>query len=136
MVRLKGLLFIWVTMPRLLFQFQNGAIKRANGELSQVKKIMFQFQNGAIKSIQALKIPAWLPMFQFQNGAIKSILKKKLEEIEGVFQFQNGAIKSFWFSNTLPFDKTGFNSKMVRLKGNRDRRRSFRNGVSIPKWCD
>ena len=73
--------------------------------------------------------------FQFQNGAIKS--RDAIEDyiLPHIFQFQNGAIKRSLKNSTLvttPY----FNSKMVRLKENREQIGEFGELISIPKWCD
>ncbi len=56
-------------------------------------------------------------LFQFQNGTIKSGKFQLLNYILFyAFQFQNGTIKSqSVMRHTHPIE--GFNSKMVRLKG-------------------
>ena len=56
--------------------------------------------------------------FQFQHGTIKSgnRIGRKLKR--GVFQFQHGTIKR-GRPAALHQERSGFNSNMVRLKGNK-----------------
>ena len=94
MVRLKVDIFPGLVYHAPLFQFQNGAIKRARVSIKPTDCSRFQFQNGAIKREDVLPGVAPIKEFQFQNGAIKRQDKQIDRSQRNVFQFQNGAIKS------------------------------------------
>jgi hypothetical protein len=55
MVRLKAAVTTFFEFKEVLFQFQNGAIKRAIFVRYQDSIAKFQFQNGAIKSLDLQK---------------------------------------------------------------------------------
>ena len=66
MVRLKEIVYSTVGCIVLLFQFQNGAIKRLDTIGIRAVIAAFQFQNGAIKSFfvravitHLISIPKW-----------------------------------------------------------------------------
>ncbi len=74
MVRLKGLRFILCFSQNGSFNSKMVRLKDEGGESNSVPKLMFQFQNGTIKSGQKSKPPPKPTPFQFQNGTIKSCL--------------------------------------------------------------
>ena len=54
MVRLKALNQLMDMDKLLIFQFQNGTIKRRVITLNELEDVIFQFQNGTIKSNKSL----------------------------------------------------------------------------------
>jgi len=77
---------------------------------------VFQFQNGAIESNSLFAVNPRTTLFQFQNGAIERQRDVISRAVEQKFQFQNGAIERPRRTQSHR-QKTGFNSKMVRLRG-------------------
>ena len=73
MVRLKGIFYGIFEFLNILFQFQNGAIKRLQVKQPYSMHSQFQFQNGAIKSLTLKLESSTTDSFQFQNGAIKRL---------------------------------------------------------------
>ncbi len=119
----------------LLFQFQNGTIKRIALKYCQEPPHKFQFQNGTIKRADVLIELIETTSFQFQNGTIKREAKKLQQEVKTLFQFQNGTIKSNTATGQCSHSIC-FNSKMVRLKAIRLNLIGQQTIVSIPKWYD
>ncbi len=72
MVRLKALFNNAAPYNLMLFQFQNGTIKRGILSAENTAIPQFQFQNGTIKRTKSLRINTKVRLFQFQNGTIKS----------------------------------------------------------------
>ncbi len=65
-------MFLFRCLILLMFQFQNGTIKRKFLKMVERPRSRFQFQNGTIKSIDFLTGMTSGIVFQFQNGTIKS----------------------------------------------------------------
>ena len=116
LVRLK----VWnpLKKPRTLkrFQFQTGAIKSWVPSRYASHMDSFNSKLVRLKASAGFSVTGAGVSFQFQTGAIK-----RFEVYPGVgfgagFQFQTGAIKSSVAITALT-EITGFNSKLVRLKG-------------------
>ena len=118
------------------FQFQNGAIKRKCGVLSEPCRKKFQFQNGAIKSDQSTHTHR-SPSRYFNSKMVRLKVCCVFNWIRVVFYFNSKMVrlKENWpcFVGASCPD---FNSKMVRLKAINSPSCILPFGISIPKWCD
>ena len=83
-----------LTHPKVMFQFQLGAIKSMLFRTAASHLQEFQFQLGAIKRMDCFGVFWKGTGFQFQLGAIKSGKPGKELTPDDGFQFQLGAIKS------------------------------------------
>ena len=80
---------------------------------------------------------AMLVSFNSKLVRLKGIHRNSTAPLPKNFQFQTGAIKSILVDAFLPFTRIPFNSKLVRLKVQRDfvtEPKCIR--LSIPNWCD
>ena len=116
MVQLKGNFPKSCFQIGVLFQFQNGTIKRDFQHDQLFKLFRFNSKMVQLKGIQTRKLREREALFQFQNGTIKrsayfvSLLNRD------PFQFQNGTIKSGEGWDEGFVCESRFNSKMVQLK--------------------
>ena len=100
-------------MLLIIFQFQNGTIRRGVIFIKERVRAVFQFQNGTIRRNCKPLPPPYTTLFQFQNGTIRRVL------------FEEG-----WFKIV------DFNSKMVRLEELPCTMLNGKKVISIPKWYD
>ena len=94
-----------------MFQFQTGSIKRIDIIEVNTKNMTFQFQTGSIKSTSDSINKKDTLKFQFQTGSIKSPLALTYLLPANMFQLKADADFDIMFE-----EKSGFNSKLVRLK--------------------
>ena len=116
LVRLKAGKIASGVRPRLLFQFQTGAIKSPAYSSGLECQGPFQFQTGAIKRRDSYNQPvSGVPRFNSKLVRLKGT-RIFQNPNAGMFQFQTGAIKRDRQRRRCRIENESFNSKLVRLK--------------------